>query len=147
MPPPKSPPTPTATPTPHRNPYLTLLTTFTAWKAFLLLLTLGSILAGDAYDTSAGLVVQGRPGTGTDSGIGSSSHGGGSPSWATTLATRLTSWDAIYFVSSARRGYRFEQEWAFGAGLPGVVRGVLGGEFFFGFLVFGWCDVMWCGVV
>jgi phosphatidylinositol glycan class V len=135
MPPPKSPPTSTSTPGPHHTPYRTLLTTFTAWKAFLLLLTLGSTLAGDAYDTSAGLVVQGPPRPGTGTGTGNSSHGGGGGSssllWAaaTTLATRLASWDAIYFVSSARRGYRFEQEWAFGAGLPGVVRGVLGGEF------------------
>lgn len=45
--------------------------------------------------------------------------------------TRFTSWDAIYFVSVAKRGYVFEQEWAFGTGLVVAVRGVLRGEFYF----------------
>ncbi|KAF3761275.1 family 76 glycosyltransferase [Cryphonectria parasitica EP155] len=31
---------------------------------------------------------------------------------------RLTSWDAIYFIKAAERGYLFEQEWAFGPALP-----------------------------
>ncbi|KAL2755492.1 glycosyltransferase family 76 protein, partial [Sodiomyces alcalophilus JCM 7366] len=35
--------------------------------------------------------------------------------------TRLTRWDAIYFTASARRGYLYEQEWAFARGLPVVI--------------------------
>lgn len=45
------------------------------------------------------------------------------------LVTRFNSWDAIYFVSAAKRGYVYEQEWAFGTGLVVSVRGVLGGKF------------------
>lgn len=103
---------------PPQQPYRTLVTAFAAWKLFLFLVALGSSLAGEAYDTSAGLVVQG-------SGSGSKDGRAGG------LVARLSSWDAIYFITAARRGYRFEQEWAFGAGLPFVVRGVLGGEFLF----------------
>ncbi|KAI1880924.1 hypothetical protein JX265_001164 [Neoarthrinium moseri] len=37
------------------------------------------------------------------------------------VATKLTRWDAIYFIQSARRGHVFEQEWAFGLALPSVI--------------------------
>jgi phosphatidylinositol glycan class V len=105
----------------HPRPHRTLLASFAAWKLFLFAIALGSTLVGDAYDTSAALVVEDGPDASTHgqrlllSGLGS------------RLVTRLTSWDAIYFVSSARRGYRFEQEWAFLAGLPTVVRALLRG--------------------
>ncbi|KAH6842960.1 GPI mannosyltransferase 2 [Chaetomium sp. MPI-CAGE-AT-0009] len=102
----------------HTHPYRTLLTSFAAWKLFLFVIVLGSSLVGDAYDTSAGLLLQGRANgdaTGRPAGLGA------------TLIARLSSWDAIYYVSAARRGYLFEQEWAFGAGLPFVVRMLLRG--------------------
>lgn len=104
------------------RPYRTLLTSFAAWKLFLFAITLGSTLVGEAYDTSADLVVRGL--------AGSDAPAIGRPTTdlGTSLIARLTSWDAIYFVTAARRGYRFEQEWAFGAGLPVVVRGLLSGE-------------------
>ncbi|KAH6640619.1 GPI mannosyltransferase 2 [Chaetomium tenue] len=102
----------------HAHPYRTLVTSFAAWKLFLFAIVLGSTLVGDAYDTSGGLLLQG-PANGDaatrPAGLG------------TTLIARLTSWDAIYYVSAARRGYLFEQEWAFGAGLPFVVRTLLRG--------------------
>ncbi|KAK4103250.1 glycosyltransferase family 76 protein [Parathielavia hyrcaniae] len=92
----------------HLRPYRTLFFSFAAWKLFLFAITLGSLLVGEAYDTSAGLVVQG-PGRSGD------------------LIARLSSWDAIYLVSVARRGCRFEQDWAFCGGLPVVVRWSLRG--------------------
>ncbi|KXX76955.1 GPI mannosyltransferase 2 [Madurella mycetomatis] len=101
----------------QNQPYRTLLTTFVAWKLFLFAIVVGCNLVGDTYDTSAGLVVQAGHHEGGDWPTGS---------WP-GLVTRLTSWDAIYFVSIARRGYRFEQEWAFGGGLPTVVRALVKG--------------------
>ncbi|KAI0433776.1 GPI mannosyltransferase 2 [Xylaria sp. FL1042] len=78
---------------------------FIAWKAFLFIIALGSSVS-PAYDTSSTLL---------------------SPDRATydesvfDLATKLTRWDAIYFVQVSRRGYLFEQEWAFASGLPTVI--------------------------
>ncbi len=111
---------PPKTPPPNPNPHLTLLKAFTLQKTLLLLITLGSTLAGNAYDTSADLAL--HPG-------GDGLVSGGGDGLGHRLVARLTSWDAIYFVSVARRGYRFEQEWAFGGGLPVVVRGLLDCEF------------------
>jgi len=94
------------------HPIQTLLKAFTLWKLFLLAITIGSCLVNaEAYDTSAGLVVL--------------DHDHGSRDLKRRMIARLSSWDAIYFVSAARRGYRFEQEWAFGSALPVAVRGVL----------------------
>ena len=107
---------------PPKSPHLTLLTTFTLQKLLLALLTLGSTLAGDAYDTSADLALNYHP-------HGRDDAGGGGGGLGRRLVARLASWDAVYFVSVARRGYRFEQEWAFGGGLPVVVRGLLDCEF------------------
>ena len=107
---------------PNSSPHLTLLTTFTLQKLLLLLLALGSTLAGDAYDTSADLALNYHH-HGVDGGL--TIPGGGSGGLGRRLVARLSSWDAVYFVSVARRGYRFEQEWAFGGGLPVVVRWVV----------------------
>ncbi|KAL2020396.1 hypothetical protein VTK56DRAFT_8439 [Thermocarpiscus australiensis] len=96
---------------PACRPYRTLLASFAAWKLFLFAIALGSSLVGEAYDTSAGLVVQDHRAASAPAG----------------LVARLASWDAVYFVSIARRGYRFEQEWAFGGGLPVLVRGLVSG--------------------
>ncbi|KAK4151926.1 GPI mannosyltransferase 2 [Chaetomidium leptoderma] len=114
-----------ASPThPLNRPYRTLLTCFVSWKLILFAIVLGSSLAGDAYDTSAELVVHGGGSVGQ---IHGSTSGGGGGLGIGGLVSRLSSWDAIYFVTAARRGYRFEQEWAFGAGLPFVVRCLLRG--------------------
>lgn len=83
------------------RPYRTLTTVFVAWKVFLLAIAAGSQV-GPTYDTSSSLLApDGAPGPG--------------------LVTRLTSWDAIYFVRSAQRGHLFEQEWAFSSALPNCI--------------------------
>ncbi|KAI3395231.1 hypothetical protein diail_1657 [Diaporthe ilicicola] len=81
------------------SPYTTLTATFFSWKAVLFAIAAGSRV-GPTYDTSASLLVPG-------------SH--------PTLLTRLSSWDAIYFLKAAERGYLFEQEWAFGSALPNCI--------------------------
>ncbi|KAI1503499.1 GPI mannosyltransferase 2 [Biscogniauxia marginata] len=91
--------------TPLKNPILTLIGSFFAWKAFLLTIAIGSGL-GPAYDTSSTLISPERASP-DESLFG--------------LGTRLTRWDAIYFVQASRRGYLYEQEWAFGGGLPTVI--------------------------
>jgi GPI mannosyltransferase 2 len=94
------------------SPVRSLVLTFAAWKAFLLLIAVVSSL-GSAYDTSTTLL---------------------SPDTVSfreapfDLVTRLTRWDAIYFVQIARRGYLFEQDWAFGKGLPTVISLVVKGQ-------------------
>ncbi|KAH9907230.1 GPI mannosyltransferase 2 [Xylariomycetidae sp. FL2044] len=88
-----------------RTPRWSLTGAFFAWKTFLLAVAMGSAVA-PPYDTSTTLI----------SPDATSFH---EP--VSALATRLTRWDAIYFIESARRGYLFEQEWAFGRGLPTVI--------------------------
>ncbi|KAI0133691.1 GPI mannosyltransferase 2 [Xylariales sp. AK1849] len=95
----------------YSHPRRTLICVFSLWKSFLLLIAVGSSL-GPAYDTSSTLI---------------QSHVPSFNESAFDLATRLTRWDAIYFVQSARRGYVYEQEWAFGAGLPTVISFVVKG--------------------
>ncbi|KAH6685062.1 mannosyltransferase [Plectosphaerella plurivora] len=90
----------------HRasHPVHTLLTVFLSWKALVLAIVLASSLTGPAYDTSTTLAL----------GRDEITSGG-------SLVTRLTRWDAIYFTSAAHHGRVYEQEWAFGPGLPGLV--------------------------
>ncbi|KAL0942065.1 gpi mannosyltransferase 2 [Colletotrichum truncatum] len=83
------------------HPRQTLVAAFLAWKGLLLAIALGSAVA-PSYDTSTTLMLRRN-----ESDV--------------SLVTRLTRWDAIYFTQSARRGYVFEQEWAFNAGMPLVV--------------------------
>lgn len=77
----------------------TLTAAFLSWKAVLLAIAAGSRV-GPTYDTSSALLV---------------------PDSQPTLLTRLSSWDAIYFLRAAERGYLFEQEWAFGSALPNCI--------------------------
>lgn len=97
------------------RPYRTLIAAFAAWKVFLFAIAAGSFVGG-AYDTSAALAVLGNHGEG---------DGSMAPSIAGNIATRFASWDAIYYVTAARRGYHFEQEWAFGAALPKTIHTVI----------------------
>ncbi|KAK1832419.1 glycosyltransferase [Podospora conica] len=92
------------------RPYHTLVASFAAWKLFLLAIAIGSCV-GDAYDTSGSLAVLGNDG-----------H---PPGFGASLVTRFASWDAIYFLTAARRGYRFEQEWAFGAPLAITIHAII----------------------
>lgn len=94
------------------RPYQTIAASFAAWKLFLLTVAIGSCV-GDAYDTSASLAVLGNDGP--------------PPGFGANLVTRFASWDAIYFLTAARRGYRFEQEWAFGAPLAMTIRALIRG--------------------
>lgn len=93
----------------HAHPYRTLTAVFVAWKAVLLAVAAGSQV-GPTYDTSSSLLAP--------------DDGAAGPG----LVTRLTSWDAIYFVRSAQRGYVFEQEWAFGSALPNCISLISRGE-------------------
>ncbi|KAK8045614.1 GPI mannosyltransferase 2 [Apiospora rasikravindrae] len=95
---------------PHHDGYghgQALVRAFAIWKSVLLLLVVASSLGGPPYDTSTTLVAQ-RALTDFDES-------------ALDLGTKLTRWDAIYFVQNARRGYLFEQEWAFGSGMPFLI--------------------------
>ncbi|KAI5918163.1 GPI mannosyltransferase 2 [Camillea tinctor] len=88
-----------------KNPVRTLIGSFFAWKALLFTIAIGSGI-GTAYDTSTTLMSAERS----------------SPRESLfDLAARLTRWDAIYYVQASRRGYLYEQEWAFGSGLPTVI--------------------------
>ncbi|KAJ4131826.1 ER membrane glycoprotein subunit of the GPI transamidase complex-like protein [Fusarium equiseti] len=87
------------------NPILSLTAAFTAWKSLLLAIALGASIGPD-YDTSTSLffdIVHIKP---------------------TSLATRLTRWDALYFMHDAVKGKVYEQEWAFGIGMPAAVRSI-----------------------
>ncbi|KAK3384403.1 glycosyltransferase family 76 protein [Lasiosphaeria ovina] len=104
------------------SPSLVLIAVFVFWKIFLFAIAAGSYVVGDAYDTSGSLALLG---TGSGPNLGKNSTGIHSLTLAGRLTARLTSWDAIYFVSVAHRGYRFEQEWAFGTGLPLTIRAIV----------------------
>ena len=106
------------------NPRRLLLTVFTTWKLFLLATALGSALVSEAYDTSGSLALSLRSSREPRDGVGLTVR----LTWLHLLAARLTSWDAIYFVTAARRGYEFEQEWAFGSGLQLLIRGLVKGR-------------------
>lgn len=87
-------------------PLTTLTAAFVSWKAVLVAIAAGSRV-GPTYDTSSSLLV---------------------PDSQPTLLTRLSSWDAIYFLRAAERGYLFEQEWAFGSALPNCISLIIRGN-------------------
>lgn len=92
------------------RPVASLLTLFIAWKV--VLLTLAVLSPGAGYDTSTQLLFRGY---GVDSTLPNKT------SASALLAQKLTRWDAIYFASSAERGYQLEQEWAFSWGLTRAI--------------------------
>lgn len=89
------------------RPLRTLVTLFVAWKAFLFTVAL-STPNKNGYDTSTSLLFERL-------------YGSSSPI-ASALTTRLTRWDAIYYVHAAKDGYVYEQEWAFGTGVVLSIR-------------------------
>ncbi|KAI2636660.1 glycosyltransferase family 76 protein [Xylaria nigripes] len=90
----------------YTRPIKSLTYIFFTWKVFLFAIAIGSGV-GPAYDTSSTLF---------------SDHRTTYHESVFDIATRLTRWDAIFFVEASRRGYRvFEQEWAFASGLPTVI--------------------------
>jgi hypothetical protein len=94
---------------PLDNPLRSLLVIFLLWKG--LLLAIATCSPGPGYDTSTGL---NQP-------YGNDVSNGLASQLLTTIATKLTRWDAIYFIKVAARGYLFEQEWAFGWGFTSLV--------------------------
>ena len=92
---------------PQDSPIRSLAALFVAWKTLLLLLAVCS--PGLGYDTSTSLFYT------------ESKQAIQLPLVLRYLVGKLTRWDGIYFVQSSRRGYLFEQEWAFGWGFTRVI--------------------------
>lgn len=111
------------------SPLWTIVRLFALWKGMLVLVAAGSALVGPAYDTSASLLL--APASNSSSSM---------------FLARLSSWDAVYFVQQAQRGYVFEQEWAFGEGLPRIITRALRGMFFFCFVCVCRCYSWFCPV-
>jgi GPI mannosyltransferase 2 len=76
----------------------------------LLLVAVGS--PGHGYDTSTSLILPPPSASNEDGPLSPALH---------YLISKLTRWDAIYFVKVANRGYRFEQEWAWGWGFTRLI--------------------------
>ena len=87
------------------HPKLLLMLWFTLWK--LLLLCVALISPGPGYDTST-ILFHSNPDL-----IDPTAK---SKAYVVASLSKLVRWDAIYFVEIARRGYSWEQEWAFGWG-------------------------------
>ena len=95
---------------PLNHPRGFLVLCFFAWKSVLLCIALTS--PGPGYDTSTGLLhpdlnlAQAKPGSECEQ---------------ISQLKSLVRWDAIYFTQIARRGYLWEQEWAFGWGFANLI--------------------------
>ncbi|KFZ15044.1 hypothetical protein V501_02900 [Pseudogymnoascus sp. VKM F-4519 (FW-2642)] len=92
---------------PLDSPHQSLLYLFIAYKSLVLLIALFS--PGPGYDTSASLLTL------------PVNDGSYLTTFLELLAEKLTSWDAIYFTTVARRGYLYEQEWAFAWGWTNLI--------------------------
>ncbi|KAG9233359.1 GPI mannosyltransferase 2 [Amylocarpus encephaloides] len=86
------------------HPIRNLIVVFSIWKALFLVIACCS--PGPGYDTSTSLTLQHVRLEG----------GNELPIVLRYVVSKLTRWDAIYFVRIAARGYTFEQEWVFGWG-------------------------------
>ncbi|PHH88908.1 hypothetical protein CDD83_6888 [Cordyceps sp. RAO-2017] len=89
------------------QPIRSLTALFALWKGFLLAVALGAAALGPGYDTSTSLFAQRLY---------------GSRARVPAVAAALTRWDALYYMHYVRSGYVYEQEWAFGAAMPLLVR-------------------------
>ena len=96
---------------PYDRPLTSLVLLFLAWKVFLLGIALAT--PGPDYDTSTQLLLHGY---GLQTRNVSSSAEAATWPVVSRLVTKLTRWDAIYFMSIGSRGHLYEQEWAFGWG-------------------------------
>ncbi|EKD19904.1 GPI mannosyltransferase 2 [Drepanopeziza brunnea f. sp. 'multigermtubi' MB_m1] len=92
---------------PQEHPIRSLATLYLLWKSLLLLVAACS--PGPGYDTSASLTQQPL------------SYDRELPLALRYILTKLTRWDALYFVKISTRGYLFEQEWAFGWGFTRII--------------------------
>ncbi|KAK5108213.1 hypothetical protein LTR62_008669 [Meristemomyces frigidus] len=83
---------------------------FLRWKLTLFAIAI-ACPGHDGYDTSTGILFDQH-------------RASGQASWfayvVESVARKLTRWDPIYFVSSASRGYVYEQEWAFSRFMSGL---------------------------
>ncbi|PGH07268.1 hypothetical protein AJ80_08028 [Polytolypa hystricis UAMH7299] len=100
----------------NSRPRLFLTVCFILWKLLLLLTIVVS--PGPGYDTSSTLLSLTGPGQ-------LSLHGQRLQSPFTRLV-KLVRWDSIYFLKIARRGYLYEQEWAFGYGYTTLLSFIAG---------------------
>ena len=95
---------------PLDHPKKFLVLSFVTWKLILLCIAFTS--PGPGYDTSSFLFHSDLDLAQTKSRAG----------WEPASRLRsLVRWDAIYFTETARRGYLWEQEWAFGWGFSNLV--------------------------
>ena len=95
---------------PLDHPKKFLFTSFITWKLLLLCIAITS--QGPGYDTSTVLLH-------SDLDLANIERGSG---WKPAARLRnLVRWDAFYFTQAARRGYLWEQEWAFGWGFTTLV--------------------------
>jgi len=103
----------------ERRPYWTLFVIFTVWKLILGLFAFAT--PSPAYDTSTSLLL---PQSNLNDSFG--------VRILNTICGSLTRWDAIYFVKIAEpgRGYRNEQEWAFGWGYTQAIAATRRGRSF-----------------
>ena len=91
-----------------KNEKIKLILLFLLWRVVLLSVVL--LAPGPGYDTSSTLLLE-YPKDPEDSTL----------STEYSPALKFLRWDAVYFSEQSRRGYLFEQEWAFGPGFPYIV--------------------------
>lgn len=89
-----------------------LLIAFCLWK--FILFSIVVLAPGPGYDTSSSLLVDLKGQDLVSGGVCDISAG-------LAPAMKFVRWDAVYFSQIIRRGYIFEQEWAFGSGFPALV--------------------------
>ncbi|KAH8668139.1 GPI mannosyltransferase 2 [Tricladium varicosporioides] len=92
----------------YDDPRRNLVALFLLWK--ILLLVIACCSPGLGYDTSSDLMLS--PESDSPSSL---------PIALQYIVGKLTRWDAIYFVQTSKRGYIFEQEWAFGWGFTRLI--------------------------
>lgn len=100
---------------PLSSPRARLIYLFLCWKAVLLLIAFSS--PGYGYDTSTSLFL----GDAAQPAIADKVTSSRERSWLWPCVAKLLRWDAIYLIALSRRGYLFEQDWAFGSVFPKAV--------------------------
>jgi len=94
---------------PVDQPIWALVAVFIGWKSLLLLVA--ACTPGPGYDTSTHLVLSLENISNTHL-----------EAVLRAISAKLTKWDAVYFTTTAHRGYVFEQEWAFSWGFTRIIK-------------------------